>query len=237
MLRRAQEHHGEPLHAIEFNHIDSGKANLFATVGSNQVQTTEKASCLSAFPRCALPRPPHGPVDCAQATIYDNEHFGSYIQSVQQFVNAATENAPGGVRFPPLSAPRTCRIPAVPRAPVSLSTPWRSEALAPRLGPSLPSARCAQCAGVFLCSSPSRPLRPACPPPPTALIQDLTACCWLSSATRGSEQLGDSLLAVGGSDAAVLVISMTAGAVVTLLKGHTKEVIDLAACAARRGEN
>lgn len=37
-------------------------------------------------------------ITITQATIYDNEHFGSYIQSVQQFVNAATENTPGGVR-------------------------------------------------------------------------------------------------------------------------------------------
>lgn len=42
---RVQEHHGEALRAIEFNQIDPGKENLFATVGSNQASVS-----LSSFP-------------------------------------------------------------------------------------------------------------------------------------------------------------------------------------------
>lgn len=35
-----------------------------------------------------------------QATIYDNEHFGSYVAVVEQFVNEKTTYTAGGVRLP-----------------------------------------------------------------------------------------------------------------------------------------
>ena len=41
------------------------------------------------------------------------------------------------------------------------------------------------------------------------------------------------MLAVGGKDCHVSLISMTSTSVVCLLKGHTKELLDFAACAAR----
>ena len=51
--------------------------------------------------------------------------------------------------------------------------------------------------------------------------QELFACCWLSS--KGTpETHGDALLAVGGADNAVSVISVASAAVVSLLKGHAQ---------------
>ena len=50
--------------------------------------------------------------------------------------------------------------------------------------------------------------------------QDLLAVAWLSS--EGTTQIhGDGLLAVGGTDTNVSVISMASASVVALLKGHT----------------
>ncbi len=128
----------------------------------------------------------------AQATIYDNEHFGSYVAVVEQFVNVATEHSSGGVRgtaalvFPP---PRLRMRRCSPRAPLP---------------------RCAR-----------------------APAQDLLACCWLASA--GTTQThGDALLAVGGADNTVSLISMAASAVTAQLKGHTQARRCVASAARRR---
>ncbi|KAK3240882.1 hypothetical protein CYMTET_49314 [Cymbomonas tetramitiformis] len=61
---------------------------------------------------------------------------------------------------------------------------------------------------------------------------ELTSCCWLS--TSGSEEeFGDSLLAVGGKDKCISVISSVKNRVISLLKGHDKAISTIAACAAR----
>jgi hypothetical protein len=36
---------------------------------------------------------------CLQATIYDNQHFGSYVAVVEQFINEKTAYTAGGVRL------------------------------------------------------------------------------------------------------------------------------------------
>jgi len=52
--------------------------------------------------------------------------------------------------------------------------------------------------------------------------QELTACCWLSTAGQTAEKHGDVQLAVGGNDNCVTVISLAACAAVRLLKGHSQ---------------
>ena len=52
--------------------------------------------------------------------------------------------------------------------------------------------------------------------------QDLLTCCWLPSAAQTAHVHGDALLAVGGKDSCVSVISLASCAVVRLLKGHTQ---------------
>ena len=108
----------------------------------------------------------------AQATIYDNEHFGSFVSVVEQFVNTETEHTKGGVR---------------------------------------------------LARSNAHLVFPPCCPAPTrrACVQELHACCWMPSVGTRQEH-GDGVLAVGGADNAVSVISMASSAVVSLLKGHTQ---------------
>ena len=101
-----------------------------------------------------------------QATIYDNQHFGSYVAVVEQFINAKTDYTAGGVR-PPLFPARTGSCSALAR-----------------------------------------------------YAQDLLAVAWLSS-DGTSQTHGDGLLAVGGTDTNVSVISMASSSVVALLKGHT----------------
>mmetsp|Transcript_21529 Transcript_21529/g.47227 ORF Transcript_21529/g.47227 Transcript_21529/m.47227 type:complete len:395 (-) Transcript_21529:329-1513(-) len=124
-----KESHCSPVQQLVFNTIDEDKENLFATVGGNQ------------------------------ATIYDDQHFGKYVDVVAQFVNEATEYAKGG---------------------------------------------------------------------------ELLTCCWLSS-KETKEEFGDALLAVAGRDNCVSVISVVSSRVIALLKGHTKPVVDLCACAAKPG--
>eukprot|EP00887_Chlorella_sp_A99_P005555 scaffold1.g5555.t1 len=63
---------------------------------------------------------------------------------------------------------------------------------------------------------------------------ELAAMAWLAGdAGLPPQPQGDALLAVGGADAAVSVISVAEARVVRLLRGHSKEVAELAACTAR----
>ena len=52
--------------------------------------------------------------------------------------------------------------------------------------------------------------------------QDLLTCCWLPSTAQTAHVHGDALLAVGGKDSCVSVISLASCAVIRLLKGHTQ---------------
>jgi hypothetical protein len=61
--------------------------------------------------------------------------------------------------------------------------------------------------------------------PALSRMQDLLACCWLS-AVDTPQTHGDALLAVGGADNTVSIISMASAAVVSLLKGHTQARAD-----------
>ena len=132
-----------------------------------QLRTTRYARCASAQSVTALTSRASRFVN--QATIYDNQHFGSYVAVVEQFVNAKTDYTDGGVRPPP-------------------AAPF--------------PARSGSCSAL----------------PRNA--QDLLAVAWLSS--DGTSQIhGDGLLAVGGTDTNVSVISMASSSVVALLKGHT----------------
>mmetsp|Transcript_4246 Transcript_4246/g.7218 ORF Transcript_4246/g.7218 Transcript_4246/m.7218 type:complete len:389 (-) Transcript_4246:20-1186(-) len=124
-----KESHCSPVQQLVFNAVDADKENLFATVGGNQ------------------------------ATIYDDQHFGQYLDVVAQFVNEATEYATGG---------------------------------------------------------------------------EVLSCCWLSS-KETKEEFGDALLAIAGKDNCVSVISVVSSRVIAMLKGHTKSIVDLSACAARPG--
>eukprot|EP00123_Amoebidium_parasiticum_P004376 comp15673_c0_seq1/m.12827 comp15673_c0_seq1/g.12827 ORF comp15673_c0_seq1/g.12827 comp15673_c0_seq1/m.12827 type:complete len:409 (-) comp15673_c0_seq1:338-1564(-) len=54
-------------------------------------------------------------------------------------------------------------------------------------------------------------------------------CCWVR------DELGDSLLAVGGDDGSVLVLSVARTSAVADLKGHTGEILDMVGSAARDG--
>lgn len=51
-----------------------------------------------------------------QATVYDNQHFGSFVAVVEQFVNCATEHTAGGVRPAALHA-LTHSLTRAPAAP------------------------------------------------------------------------------------------------------------------------
>ena len=62
-------------------------ANLFATVGSNQVIVWSWIAGGPAL-RCTC---------CLQATIYDDTHMGKYISVVMQLTNTATQHSAGGV--------------------------------------------------------------------------------------------------------------------------------------------
>ena len=63
---------------------------------------------------------------------------------------------------------------------------------------------------------------------------DLQAATWLHAAADWAAQpQGDALLAVAGADACISVISVVEARVVRLLRGHAREVVDLAACAVR----
>ena len=167
-----QEHHGQPLRHLVFNAMDTDKTNLFATVAHNQVRALLHASKCRQTQQVV-------PWAVNQATIYDNQHFGSYVAVVEQFVNAKTDFTAGGVRLAAGGVRPPNRPPVRP-------FPARS-------------------ADALLCSRNA---------------QDLLAVAWLSS--EGTSQThGDGLLAVGGTDTNVSVISMASASVVALLKGHT----------------
>jgi hypothetical protein len=61
-------------------------------------------------------------------------------------------------------------------------------------------------------------------------MQDLLACCWLT-ALNSPQTHGDALLAVGGADNTVSIISMASAAVVSLLKGHAQARTQAHVCA------
>lgn len=56
---------------------------------------------------------------------------------------------------------------------------------------------------------------------------DLHVCCWINSANWSSHSHGDACLAVSGADPAISIISVVESRVIKLLRGHTKEVIDI----------
>jgi len=70
---------------------------------------------------------------------------------------------------------------------------------------------------------------------------DLSALCWLSTSPApeaegaAAEARSEALLAVGGEDCTVSLISVAAGCVTALLKGHTKPVKCLTSAAGRPG--
>ncbi|KAK9857210.1 hypothetical protein WJX84_002581 [Apatococcus fuscideae] len=64
---------------------------------------------------------------------------------------------------------------------------------------------------------------------------ELATCCWVSTDGWSRHPHGDACLAVAGADANISVISVVDAQVVRLLKGHRKEVLDLAACASIPG--
>ena len=84
---KLQEAHGAPIKQLCFNHVDSAVANLFATIGSNQVIVWNQRE-LDGPQVCT---------SCLQATIYDDTHMGRYISVVMQFTNAPTQHSAGGV--------------------------------------------------------------------------------------------------------------------------------------------
>lgn len=64
---------------------------------------------------------------------------------------------------------------------------------------------------------------------------DLLACTWISAKGWNDQLQGDACLAVAGTDNNVSIISVVESRVIKLLKGHTKEVIELAAGAEKPG--
>ena len=58
------------------------------------------------------------------------------------------------------------------------------------------------------------------------------ALAWLAGVALGA-QFGDALLAVGGEDCAVTILSVARCAAVAVLAGHNKRITQLAACAER----
>jgi len=80
-----KEAHGSAVRQLLFHSLDADKAHLFASVAHNQA-------------RSRLRPPQRQGLSRLQATVYDNEHFGSFVAVVAQFTNTATEHSPGGVR-------------------------------------------------------------------------------------------------------------------------------------------
>ena len=58
---------------------------------------------------------------------------------------------------------------------------------------------------------------------------ELQTACWMSSKGWTPHPHGDACLAVSGADSTISIISVVEAAVVKLLRGHTKDVVDLAA--------
>lgn len=61
---------------------------------------------------------------------------------------------------------------------------------------------------------------------------DLSICTWINSSGWSPHPHGDACLAVAGSDPTISIISVVEAAVVKLLQGHSKDVIDLSAAPA-----
>lgn len=64
---------------------------------------------------------------------------------------------------------------------------------------------------------------------------ELQAACWLSAEGWSPHPHGDALLVVSGGDANISVISAVEARVVVLLRGHDKEVVELAGAAGQPG--
>lgn len=58
---------------------------------------------------------------------------------------------------------------------------------------------------------------------------ELHTACWINSQGWSAHPHGDACLAVAGADPAISIISVVEAAVIKLLRGHTKDVVDLAA--------
>lgn len=59
---------------------------------------------------------------------------------------------------------------------------------------------------------------------------ELHVCTWLHARHVTQHPHGDALLAVAGADHNISIISIVEAQVIGLLKGHTKDVVDLSAC-------
>ena len=58
---------------------------------------------------------------------------------------------------------------------------------------------------------------------------ELQTACWINSQGWTDHPHGDACLAVAGADPAISIVSVVEAAVIKLLRGHTKDVVDLAA--------
>ena len=115
-LPHTQEAHAQPVLAIEYS-PDEATANLFATVGGDQVRWEEggahvfqshdgnargentprgaHAPLISHAPASTdVKTPPHSHL---QANVYDGDHLCGYVAVAAQFDSVATEHSPGGV--------------------------------------------------------------------------------------------------------------------------------------------
>ncbi|KAK9837156.1 hypothetical protein WJX81_006855 [Elliptochloris bilobata] len=72
---------------------------------------------------------------------------------------------------------------------------------------------------------------------PTPLTKggELRACAWLRTEGWTQHPQGDACMAIAGAAGDISVISVVEARVITLLRGHSREVIDLVASAARPG--
>ncbi|EFJ52110.1 hypothetical protein VOLCADRAFT_120350 [Volvox carteri f. nagariensis] len=60
---------------------------------------------------------------------------------------------------------------------------------------------------------------------------DVTCCAWVQMSGLTGHELGDACLAVSGPEGVIQVISVVEGRVISLLKGHRGEVVELRGCA------
>ncbi|GIL42825.1 hypothetical protein Vafri_678 [Volvox africanus] len=64
---------------------------------------------------------------------------------------------------------------------------------------------------------------------------DVTCCAWVQMSGITKHELGDACLAVSGPEGVIQVISVVEARVITLLKGHRGEVVELRGCAGLPG--
>ncbi|DBA70306.1 TPA: hypothetical protein ACH3X2_011731 [Trebouxia sp. C0005] len=64
---------------------------------------------------------------------------------------------------------------------------------------------------------------------------ELHTCTWLGGQHSTPHPHGDALLAVAGADHNISVISIVEARVIALLQGHTRDVVDMSACANKPG--